>query len=330
MKKPLLSDVKGMLSKFRCTSILAAVLVLSACSSTPQLMYPSGTTTRAGVNSMASVKTVEISPSVSKSAMVQTATAQDKSTPKVIPILFTVNDSEHSVLAVLRRWSRAQKVDFSWNANINYSITNRMRGIQSETYNGAVSAMTAALGGVPVPLKVAMGADGLFVTLAQPLASSEPNIAALASMPSPAVVKVAAIPPPAAVPAPPSNLAKVPPPPSIVDLSGWGVPASVVADKSADAAARKAGGVMTGRWLVNDSPTLRSIVEIWAKQTGYRVDWTSTHDYPVNSAVKTGVYTGTFNEALMRLAGAFGQFDTPLGMSFLNSGGMKTVRVFDL
>ena len=76
--------------------------------------------------------------------------------------------------------------------------------------------------------------------------------------------------------------------------------------------------------------SLRSVVEAWARQSGYHVEWTSRRDYRISDDIRAGTYTGTFQEALMRLANAFGQLETPLGMSFSSSAGGKALRVFDL
>jgi hypothetical protein len=113
-----------------------------------------------------------------------------------------------------------------------------------------------------------------------------------------------------------------PPPPVIVDRAAMSpVP-------SWDAAAKKAAGVLSGRWEVGNNKSLRAIVEAWAGAAGVRVVWQSAHDYPVTETVKANAYAGTFREALMRLAMAFGELPVPLGMSF-SSSGAQTLRVFD-
>jgi hypothetical protein len=106
--------------------------------------------------------------------------------------------------------------------------------------------------------------------------------------------------------------------------------AKVEPEKTWDAPARKAAGVMRGTWVVGNSPSLRSVVEAWARQSGYHVEWTSRRDYRISDDIRAGTYTGTFQEALMRLANAFGQLEAPLGMSFSSSAGGKALRVFDL
>ena len=332
MEKPLSPAEKGTLSTYLKVFGLVVISMLSACSSAPQIKYPSGSSARLPINSVLANSAFTPNPIIAKRTQTQTISEPAATVAQAIPIFYAVNDSERSVLAVLRRWSRANKTDFSWNANIDYAITARMRGIQSETYNGAVVAMNAALVGVAVPLKIALGTDGLFVTLAGEPVIASLNIAVLPpASAAPVISQVKAAPAvvvTAAVVAPPVIAAKLPPPPNIAALSGWGIPASVIPDQSVDAAARKAGGVMSGRWLVNDTATLRSIVEIWATQSGYRVDWNSTLDYPVNSAVKTGVYTGTFKEALGQLAGKFGELPQPLGMQFSENG--LFLRIYDL
>ncbi|SCK09089.1 Toxin co-regulated pilus biosynthesis protein Q [Variovorax sp. HW608] len=86
---------------------------------------------------------------------------------------------------------------------------------------------------------------------------------------------------------------------------------------------------MSGTWLVGDSQSLRAVVEAWAKQSGFQVEWTSTRDYKVSDAIRASRYTGTFREALLGLAAAFGQLESPLGMTFVNKAGSPTLHVFD-
>lgn len=107
-------------------------------------------------------------------------------------------------------------------------------------------------------------------------------------------------------------------------------PAAVTPVPTWDAAARKSAGVMPAMWVVGDSTSLRSVVEVWARQSGHQVEWISRHDYQITDAVRTTRYIGTFREALMQLAGSFGRLDTPLGMSFAQTGGRPVLRVFDL
>lgn len=108
------------------------------------------------------------------------------------------------------------------------------------------------------------------------------------------------------------------------------ISAGVIPAPAWDIAARKSAGVMSGTWLVGDSPTLRAVVEAWATQGGFEVEWKSKRDYKVSDSIRAARYTGTFREALLHLAGAFGQLDSPLGMTFVNSNaGRPTLRVFD-
>ena len=85
---------------------------------------------------------------------------------RMLPPLYIVNDSEQSVQAVLRRWSRAAKVNFTWNANFDYAVSSGMRSIQAGSYADAVARMRAELMGVEIPVKVDLGSDGLYVSLA--------------------------------------------------------------------------------------------------------------------------------------------------------------------
>ncbi|WP_157730547.1 TcpQ domain-containing protein [Variovorax sp. HW608] len=129
--------------------------------------------------------------------------------------------------------------------------------------------------------------------------------------------------PAAGRPTPPA-LQPPPPPPRIAATT-----AALVAYPTWDSSARKSAGVMSGTWLVGDSQSLRAVVEAWAKQSGFQVEWTSTRDYKVSDAIRASRYTGTFREALLGLAAAFGQLESPLGMTFVNKAGSPTLHVFD-
>jgi hypothetical protein len=115
-----------------------------------------------------------------------------------------------------------------------------------------------------------------------------------------------------------------PPPPPPVGQ------AAVVPEKTWDMPARKAAGVVRGAWVVGDSPTLRAVVERWGASAGVRVQWDSKNNYPVTPTVRArGEYGGTFQEALMQMAGDFGQFQVPLSMTFATNAGIQTLRVTD-
>src|SRR5262249_4709960 len=116
------------------------------------------------------------------------------------------------------------------------------------------------------------------------------------------------------------------PPPRIAAATS----SAVVPDPAWDGAARKSAGVVSGTWLVGDSQSLRAVVEAWASQSGVEVEWLSTHDYKISAEMRSGHYIGTFREALLQFAAAFGQLEAPLVMTFVNKAGRRpTLRVVD-
>jgi hypothetical protein len=171
---------KQLLRRYGQVTTISIVMALGACASGPSIQYPSGTAARAAVNSdRTSSGQVSLDPSMAAASPVDARpanTEQAVGAPHVIAMTYVVNDSEKSVLTVLRRWARADKMDFTWNVNVDYSITPKMRSIQAATFPDAVDAMRDALAGVDIPLKVALSADGLYVSLVKSSASSARSV----------------------------------------------------------------------------------------------------------------------------------------------------------
>lgn len=103
--------------------------------------------------------------------------------------------------------------------------------------------------------------------------------------------------------------------------------AATTQEKTWDAPARKAAGAHPEAWAINDSQSLRAVVERWAQQAGLRVEWESKHDFQMTDVVRAGVYSGTFKEALGQLASRFGRLSMPISMKFSSSG--LVLRVTD-
>jgi hypothetical protein len=171
VKKPT-SAVRELLRKYGEASTVAVVLTLCACTAAPGLQYPSGTAARAAVNpgvdlaSAPAMTAPSTSPAPGASLEKSDILVAVTNPAQIIPITYSVNDSERSVMTFLRRWSQAANSDFSWNANIDYSVTPRMRVIQFQSYAEAVMAVQSELAGVDIPLKITLGSEGLYVSLA--------------------------------------------------------------------------------------------------------------------------------------------------------------------
>ncbi|SEB26342.1 TcpQ domain-containing protein [Variovorax sp. YR216] len=240
---------------------------------------------------------------------------------------FMVSASDTSLVPVLVRWAQtdgfAVVVDgrrvttrsLREEAYLDLPLTPEARATTGATAEQAITAALKTYAAYRSDVEVsAVFKPPYFLSITTKRAT--PAVASVAPPQSPPSRQTAS-PPPATKP--------LPPPTTSASASTKVMPAPTW-----DAAARKSAGVMPATWLVGDSPSLRSVIEIWARQSGHQVEWASTHDYQITDAVKTIRYTGTFREALMQLAGSFGRLDAPLGMTFGQSGGRPVLRVFDL
>lgn len=99
-------------------------------------------------------------------------------------------------------------------------------------------------------------------------------------------------------------------------------------DKASTTRAADAGPARFDHWAIDDSASLRAVVEHWGQRAGLRVQWESNHDFPVTEDVRTGAYSGTFKEALGQLAKRFGELPSPISMKFSQDG--LVLRVTDL
>jgi type IV secretion system protein VirB9 len=231
------------------------------------------------------------------------ATAPRQGEPASMPVsLFLVNANERTTVQVLRRWARIAKADFSWKSEVDYPLTTRMRAIEAPTFPAAVNEIRAALEGTGAPMVIALDkTNGLSVS-----PTKEP-VRAQAAVASPV----------AALAASPNLSAAAEPNAAVIPVKTW------------DAPARKAAGVTTGSWQIGERKSLHAVVEAWAAEAGYVVDWRSKYDYAITDAIRSGSYNGTLQIALMQLSTAFGISVKPLSMTFTREGGKPLLRVLD-
>ncbi len=148
--------------------VLAAITTLGACSAPPTVKYPSASAARVPVNAVAAsapnpsiLTPVATGPSGSvaipagpagmeRRAVQGTAASRAKAVPPPAPIpvgMFFVNAKEQTALAVMRRWARAAKVDFTWESALDYPLNDSMRAISTSDLAAAVELMRKALEG---------------------------------------------------------------------------------------------------------------------------------------------------------------------------------------
>ncbi|MDP9902410.1 TcpQ domain-containing protein [Variovorax ginsengisoli] len=80
-------------------------------------------------------------------------------------------------------------------------------------------------------------------------------------------------------------------------------------------------------WTVDESKTLREVISTWADLANVKLNWESTSDYQVADTMHRQTFDGSLREALAQLAGQFSDIKTPLGIKFLENGG---IRVYDM
>ena len=274
--------------------LYAAVLALCACTSAPTIKFPTGNATRVAINGSApkpsAVSYATVSPAAAgtPAAAGQIVASQGKTAMVVseAPLepfqlkAYLVNGSEQSVLAVLRRWARIARVDFTWESDLDYPVTSRMRAIDAKDLESALGQMRDALVGVRQPLLITNTPEGLVVQ----------NGEVVPPPPEPVAAPVVEVAPP--VPTAVAAVAEKPavPPPAITS------------------------------WAVDNSKSLREVLGKWTALANVRFTWESASDYPVAEGLRQEVFTGTLREAIGQLAGRYGEFKTPLGMKFLENG----------
>jgi len=225
--------------------------------------------------------------------------------PEPIPLsLYVVNSSDASLLQLVRRWARIDRIGFTWSGFVDYPITQRMKQIHATSLEDALAQVRETLVGVRVPLAISVdGENGVVVQpgilVAPALVAEEKPAAAAAVASAPVAPAAAGLSPSAAPSTTPKTSHAVAPVPA---LSKWPV---VDADK-----------------------TLFELVTRWAQLGGARLQWDSKAVLPVSEAVRKTDYSGTFGEALGQLAGSFSDVQTPVGMKFLDQGAV--LRVYDI
>lgn len=281
----------------KAAPLYAAVLTLCACTSAPTVKFPSGSASRVAINSpmkpmaaavlpVQAVSTTPSGQSVSATGALKKPAIAAEPPPEPLQLkVYLVNANERSMMMVMRRWARTARVDFTWESEVDYPITSRMRAIDATDLEGALEQMRSALAGVRLPLVITMTADGLVVQSGE----------------APAAVEAPAVEAPAAAVAPITTSAPV-----LTDPVA-------VAEKTPEA------------WSANDGKSLHEIVGKWAALAGVKLVWESKSDHPVSDAVRGASYSGSLREALGQLAGQYGEFKTPIGMKFLEKGSVLRV-----
>lgn len=285
--------------------LYAAVLALCACTSAPTVKFPTGNASRVSINGAskpvaASYPTASQATAGAPAAAGQIVASQGKkplgaseAPPEPIQLkAYLVNASEQSVLAVLRRWARTARVDFTWESDLDYPVTSRMRAIDAKDLESALGQMRDALVGVRQPLLITNTPEGLVVQNGEVV-----------------------LPPPEPVAAP------------VVDVTPVAAP-SVVPSVAPAVAAPVVAPPANTSWAVDGSKSLREVLGKWTAIANVRLAWESASDYPVAEGMRQEVFTGSLREALGQIAGRYGEFKTPLGMKFLENG--TALRVYDM
>jgi hypothetical protein len=254
-------------------------------------------------------------PDTSAAPVAETIISPSPQMPDAITLVaspvahFVVNANDKSMMEVLNRWTRTEKIDFSWLADIDYPLNNRMRAIESPTLPIAVAEMRATLRNARVPLEFSLDEKRLNVSKKELVEYS------VQSFPAQSANQF-------------SNRHSVPDSDDKRSQASTAAATPSRVERPWDSAARFASGAFTMHWNVGEKTSLRGIVEAWGKTAGIRIQWESTSDYALNDAVRTGQYSGTFKEALGQLASRFGEFAKPLGMKFISNG--TVLRIYDI
>lgn len=321
--------------------VLAAITTLGACSAPPTVKYPSASAARVPVNAVAAsapnpsiLTPVATGPSGSvaipagpagmeRRAVQGTAASRAKAVPPPAPIpvgMFFVNAKEQTALAVMRRWARAAKVDFTWESALDYPLNDSMRAISTSDLAAAVELMRKALEGGSEPLAITLDGDGLAVRLAERPAPAEEMASESPAAPPLDTAPVAA-----------ATTAGVPPG-AAESSAAAGAPAAAAAPASTSPAApppvAAASGAPVGTaWSIGTAQSLREVISKWAAASNVALRWESSRDFPLTDEARGTAYSGDLRQALGQLAGQFGELAVPLSMRFTDRGAV--LRVFD-
>lgn len=295
--------------------LVAAVLFLAACGSAPQVKYPSGSANRVPLNRPAvgtpllavasAPRMATVLPNVVPAVEVMPPAIAAEPPPEPIQLsVYLVNAADQSLVNVIRRWARKDRIDFTWVGYVDYPITERMRQIKATTLEDALTQVKETLVGVRVPLAISLDdTNGLVVqpgiVVAPVVATEEMPVAAAAVATAPVAPAAAGL------------------SPSAAPLAAASAPATAVPTPT------------LGKWPVFDADdTLRAVVSRWAGLGGARLEWESHAVLPVSDAARNASYAGTLRDALAQLAASFSEVQTPIGMKFLNDGAV--LRVYDI
>ncbi|WP_143684568.1 TcpQ domain-containing protein [Variovorax sp. KK3] len=186
----------------------AAVVALCACTSAPTLKFPTGSAARQPINassrpaavtapapagataSIAATRPMGGPAFAPAAAQTTKAPIASEAPPEPVPLkVFMVNANEQSAMEILRRWARVARVDFSWESDIDYPVTPRMRAIRARELEPALEQMRASLAGVRAPLAITSTPDGLVVQGGVEPSTPEPppTAAAMPAEPAPSL-----------------------------------------------------------------------------------------------------------------------------------------------
>lgn len=99
---------------------------------------------------------------------------------------FAIGADEKTVRQVIARWARAAGVNLAWRSEVDYPLTDRMRGIASDSIGDAIAVLSNGLGGVSVPLSFKLSASTVEVD--SPTLTPAAAVAARPAMPAMAAV----------------------------------------------------------------------------------------------------------------------------------------------
>ena len=81
-------------------------------------------------------------------------------------------------------------------------------------------------------------------------------------------------------------------------------------------------GVSSQRWVLEPGGTLKDGITVWARASGFKLNWLASSDWPVEERISV---TGTLQQAVQRVVGLTAADEKPLDVP-LFEGDVLTVR----